>query len=83
MGPWRSGSALPWHGRGRGFDSRRLHTTGSTRVPYSNSDTVKNPSKVGRSEWDAYFGHGFWRTQRAVSGPVAAARQKRPSVGRR
>ncbi len=25
MGPWRSGSALPWHGRGRGFDSRRLH----------------------------------------------------------
>jgi hypothetical protein len=25
MGPWRRGSALPWHGRGRGFKSRRLH----------------------------------------------------------
>ena len=25
QGPWRSGSALPWHGRGRGFDSLRLH----------------------------------------------------------
>ncbi len=24
-GLWRSGSALPWHGRGRGFDSRQLH----------------------------------------------------------
>ncbi len=25
MGLWRSGSALPWHGRGRGFDSPQLH----------------------------------------------------------
>ncbi len=24
-GLWRSGSALPWHGRGRGFNSRQLH----------------------------------------------------------
>ncbi len=30
MGPWRSGSALPWHGRGRGFDSRRLHQSSPT-----------------------------------------------------
>ena len=25
MGLWRSGSALPWHGRGRGFNPRQLH----------------------------------------------------------
>ncbi len=25
MGLWRSGSALPWHGRGHGFKSRQLH----------------------------------------------------------
>jgi len=31
----------------------------------------------GRSEWDVAFGHGFWRTLRAASGPVAAGRQKR------
>ena len=30
----------------------------------------------GRSEWDADFEHGFWRTLRAVSGPVAAGRPK-------
>ena len=25
MGLWLSGRALPWHGRGRGFDSLHLH----------------------------------------------------------
>src|SRR5579883_395411 len=25
VGQWRSGSALPWHGRGQGFDSPLLH----------------------------------------------------------
>jgi hypothetical protein len=25
MGLWRRGSAPPWHGGGRGFESRQLH----------------------------------------------------------
>jgi hypothetical protein len=25
VGLWRSGSALPWHGRGQGFNSPQLH----------------------------------------------------------
>ena len=25
VGLWRSGSALPWHGRGHGFNPRQLH----------------------------------------------------------
>src|SRR4051812_42673673 len=82
LGQWRSGSALPWHGRGQGFDSpllhqRRVTASGKRASPatcffcYSGGAMADRyaPSTFERkwqAQWDA---EGLYRADLDAPGP--------------
>jgi PD-(D/E)XK endonuclease len=63
------GRALPWHGRGRGFESHQLHSLDTGAEPVTDAESVE----VGAHEFRNHFG---WYMQRATAGETFLVKRR-------